>query len=65
METPQATQVVAKAIGSSLQTDSRAPLPRTTLSFTDCEEVELAPTWSICPYVREPSGQEGTLQDIK
>lgn len=65
MEIPQATQVVAKAMGSSLKTGSRAPECLGQHFHSQTEGIKLAPTWSLCPYVLESSRQEGTLQDTK
>lgn len=44
-------QAVAKTMGCSLQTDSRALLPRTTPTPLIEQEVKLVPTWNLHPYI--------------
>lgn len=63
---PQTTQAVAKSMDCSPQTDSKAPLPKTSpTQLIEHRQVKLVPTWSLYPYVPASLVQESTLPAIK
>lgn len=58
----QTSQVDAKTMACSLQTDSGAPLLRTTLPQSlKHAEVEQVPNWSLYTYILDSLVWEGTL----
>lgn len=50
-QNPQTTNTIAKTKVCSLQTDNRAPLPRTiTIQLIENGKLTLVPLWSLYPY---------------
>lgn len=57
---------IARSIGCSIQTESRAPsLKKTPIQFAEHGDVEVVPTKSVRPCIPEFSKQESILHAIK